>query len=436
MSRRSPTRHRAVKPPGRVSQAVAHATRRLEGHTLALGIVVALIGAALAVVAWQSVNGVPFQDRYTLKALIPEGSPIVAESDAVRISGQLAGLVTDVEPEDGATQVTMELRPAFAPVGNDAEAVVRVRSLVYLTYVEIHPGNVDDPMPEGGTIPVERSGSNVDLLEVVELFDRRARETLQKSIYNSGVGLAGRGGQLNAALHDLPAITRYGTPQLDALTPRPGALAELIRGEAAVFRGLGGVRTDDVGALIGSSAAVLATVAGRSAELGEAIELSRPFNDELLATAPLLDPVLEDATALSVTLTPVLDQLELALPELNRALALGDELRIQTDRLTGAIRPVLRAAAPVIRALEPTVASIDPLLESLDQLLDTVNPFEEDITRSAQGMISATTTRFEGGQTASGNPALRFSAAFAPPNSHRCREPFPDPGETLEHSCR
>lgn len=432
MSAPTRTRTRAVKPPGRVSQAIAHATKRLEGHTLALGLVVAAIGAILAYIAWASVNGVPFQDRYTLRALIPEGSPIVAESDAVRISGQLAGLVTEVEPREGASEVTMELRPHFAPVGQDAEAVVRVRSLVYLTYVEIHPGDVDEPMPEGGTIPVERSGSNVDLLEVVELFDRRARETLQKSIYNAGVGLAGRGGQLNAALHDLPAVTRHGTSELDALTPRPGALAELIRGSAAAFRGLGGVRADDVGALVGSGAAVLATVAGRSAELGEAIELVRPFNDELLATAPLLDPVLEDATALTVTLTPVLDQLERALPELNRALALGDELRIETARLTGAMRPVLRAAAPVLRDLEPTVASIDPLLEPLEELLDTVNPFEDDITRSALGLVAATTARFEQGQTAGGNPALRFSASFGP---HSCRDPFPEPGETLEHSC-
>ncbi|MGH2955120.1 MAG: MlaD family protein [Solirubrobacterales bacterium] len=426
---------RGSRPPGRLSQAVARTTRRLEGHTLALGLVVAAIGGLLAWVAWSSVNGVPLQDRYTLKAMIPEGAPIVGESDAVRISGQLAGLITDIEPEDGATEVTMELRPQFAPVGRDAEAVVRVKSIVYLTYVEIRPGNLDDPMPEGGTIPVEHAGSKVDLLEVVELFDKRARRTLQKSIYNAGVGLAGRGGQLNAALHDLPEITRHGTPQLEALTRRPGALAELVRGAGGTFRGLGGERGDDVGALLGSGSAVAGTVANRSAELGEALELLRPFNDELLATAPLLDPFLEDATGLSATLAPVLDEVERALPALNTALALGDELRIETHRLTGAIRPVLAAAAPILRALRPTVASLDPLLDPLRRLLDVVNPFQDDITRSARGLISATTTRFEQGQTAPGNPALRFSPVFTPPAAHRCREPFPAPGSTLEHRC-
>jgi ABC-type transporter Mla subunit MlaD len=421
-----------VRPPGRFARTVTGVTRRLEGHTLALGLAVAAVGVLLAWVAWSSVNGVPLQGRYTLKALMPDGSPIVSDGDAVRIGGQLAGLVTDVEPSHGAAQVTMELRPSFAPVGRDARAVVRVKSIVYLTYVEIDPGDTDEPMPEGGTIPVNHAGSNVDLLEVVQLFDRKARESLQRSIYNAGVGLADRGTQLNTSLHDLDAITRYGTPQLEALTRRPGALAEVISGASGTFRGLTGARPDDVGSLIGSGGAVLATVAGRSTELGRAIELLRPFNDQFLATAPLLDPLLDDAGELSRTLTPVLDDLETALPDLNRALALGDQLRVQTARLTSAMRPVLRAATPVLAALEPTVAAIDPIRTPLRTFVRVLEPYEHDLTRAARGLVSATTARFPQGQTAPGNPALRFAPVFTPAN---CRDPLPKPGSTEAHSC-
>jgi ABC-type transporter Mla subunit MlaD len=434
MSRRRATRtpSTGTRPPGRLAHAIGRATRRLEGHTLALGFAVAAVGAVLAYIAWASINGVPFQDRYTLKAMIPADSPVVADGDAVRMAGQLAGLVTAVEPEDGAAEVTMELRPQFAPVGRDAQAVVRVRSLIYLTYVEIRPGNTDEPMPEGGTIPVERAGSNTDLLEVVELFDRRARETLRQSIYNAGVGLAGRGRQLNAALADLPAITGDGTPQLEALTREPGALGELVEGAGRSLRGLRGERADDVGALVGSGAAVLGTVAGRAPELGATLELLRPTGDELLATAPLIDPLLADATELSETLRPVVDELGGTLPELNRALRRGDELRTDTDRLTAALRPELRAAAPVLAALEPTIASIDPMLGPLRRLLRVLGPFEDDISRASQGLISATTARFPQGQTAPNNPALRFTPVFT---DHPCRDPFPAPGSTLGRSC-
>jgi phospholipid/cholesterol/gamma-HCH transport system substrate-binding protein len=416
----------------RVSRTITGATRRLEGHKLALGLAVAAVGALLAWLAWSSVNGVPLQDRYTLKARFPDGSPIVNDGDAVRIGGQLAGLVTDVQPEHGSAEVTMELRPEFAPVGSDARALVRVKSIVYLTYVEIDPGDTARPMPEGGTIPVSHAGSNVDLLEVVQLFDRRARKTLQRSIYDGGVGLAGRGTQVNASLHDLEAITREGTPLLEALTRWPGALAEVVLGASRTFRGLTGVRADDVGSLIGSGSAVLATFAGRSTELGRAIELARPFNDELLATAPLLDPLVDDAGELSRTLAPVLDDVGDALPDLNRALAGGDELRRETARLTAAMRPVLREAAPVLAALEPTVAAIDPIREPLQRIVDVLDPYVDDLNRAAQGLISATSARFPQGQTAPGNPALRFGPVFTPTE---CRDPFPAPGSTEGRAC-
>jgi phospholipid/cholesterol/gamma-HCH transport system substrate-binding protein len=416
----------------RVSRTITGATRRLEGHKLALGFAVAAIGALLAWVAWSSVNGVPLQDRYTLKVHFPDGSPIVSDGDAVRIGGQLAGLVTDVQPEQGAAEVTMELRPQFAPVGRDARAIVRVKSIVYLTYVEIRPGETGDPMPEGGTIPVRHAGSNVDLLEVVQLFDREARESLQRSIYNTGIGLAGRGTQLNTGIHDLEAAVRHATPQLQALTRRPGALAEVVAGAAATFRGLVGVRADDVGALIGSGGAVLATVAGRSAELGRTIELLPSVNDEFLLTAPLLDPVLDDATALSETLAPVVDDLDDSLAELNGTLAMGDELRRETARLTGAMRPVLEAAAPVLAALEATVASVDPALEPLNRIVDVIRPYADDLSRAGQGLVAATSARFPQGQTAPGNPALRFAPIFTPAP---CRDPFPEPGATEGRAC-
>ena len=420
-----------VKPPNRFARAVSGTTRRLEGHTIALGLAVTAVGVVLAYIAWSSINGVPFQDRYELKAVVPRDSPILQEGDAVRIAGRLAGLVTEVEPGQRNMKVGMELRPSFAPVGRDARAKVRVKSLIYLTYVELDPGDLDDPMPEGGTIPLRHTGSNVDLLEVVQLFDRESRETLKKAIFNTGVGLAGRGEELNAALADLPHIARDGTAQLEAVTSERGAIAESLEGAGGVARGLGGERSDDVAATIGSGSAVLDTVAGRSEELGASIDLLRPVEDEFLLTAPLLDPVLEDAGELSRTLSPVLGELTAALPDLNRALALGDELRRETDRLTSFIDPVLEAATPVIAALEPTVASIDPLLEPLTEFVGEISPYADDITAAAQGVLSATGVRYPEGQTAPDNPALRFSTVLT---CHRPRDPYPEPGTTTGHS--
>ena len=53
----------------------ARATRRLAARKLLLGYIVAAVGLALAWVAWESVNGVPFQDRYEVKVEVAGRRP-------------------------------------------------------------------------------------------------------------------------------------------------------------------------------------------------------------------------------------------------------------------------------------------------------------------------------------------------------------------------
>lgn len=424
-----------AKARGRFSQGIYHVTKRLEGHTIALGVAATVVGAFFAYLAWASISGVPFQDRYEIKALVPSDSPILQNADAVRIAGRLAGLVTDVEPgpEAGSTEVTMEIRPQFAPIGKDAEASVRVKSLVYLTYLELDPGNLDDPLPEGATLPLEQGGSETDLLEVVQLFDRKARETLSRSIFNAGVGLAGRGGELNASLEDLPPVTENLTAQLEAATREPGAIARGVRGAQRVSSGLTGERSDDVSGLVGSGSEVLGAIANRRAELGETIELLPRFNDEFLQTAPLLDPVLDGAAGLARELDPVLADVALTLPELNAVLARGDQIRRETQRLNGLLRPVLRQATPVVRALQPTVAAVDVMVGPLDTLVSGIEPFARDITIGSEQLISATRTLFpnsgEGVPAGEMSSALRFAPIFS---CHSNRNPYPGPGEAVD----
>ncbi len=432
MKNKAPQQRRGqVRKPGKATVAIRSATQRLANRKLLLGLIVAAIGAALGLVAWQSVNGVPFQNRYRLEVEVPANSPILKEGDSVRVAGRFAGLITDVEPDDGAVRVTAELRPQFAPIGNDATARVRVRSIIYLTYLQINPGNIDDPMAEGGTIPLARTGSGVDLLEVVQLFDERTREHLAGTVRAMGSGVAGRGEDLNVAFADLAASAPDLSAQLEAAVAQPGAIAATVEGAARMASGLRGVRADDVGELVGSGAAVVGAVAAHPEELASAIDLLRPFEDEFIATAPLASETLRSADATAVALRPAARALADALPDLNEVLAQGDEIRIETARLTAAINPVLAAAAPVIASLQPTVASIDPLLGPLAELTRTVEPYADDIRRAGLGLVEATSDPVNAGQSAAGAIALRFAPVLT---CHQARDPYPEPGETLEHS--
>lgn len=422
-----------IKPANRFTRGVRKTVRRFEGRELLLGLLVAAVGGVFAWVAWASVDGVPLQDRYEVKIEVAPDSPIVKSGDAVRVAGRLAGFVTEVEPHNGNVLISTELRPEFAPLGSDARANVKVRSIIYLTYVELFPGNVDDPMPEGSTIPLARTSNGVDLLEVAQLFDEEARAALQDTVVSAGVGFAGRGTDLNAALVDLGELMPDLTSQTEAVVSRDGAIARIIGGTARISRGLSGGSPDDVAALLTSGSAVVGALAAREVELGDSIELLRPFEDEFLATAPLADPLLDDAGRAITALEPATEEIAKALPQINELFRRGDELRTETIRLTDQINPVLAAATPVLRDLRPTVASIKPLLGPLRTVVEGVAPYSRDIRLAGKGLVSATSTKVPVGQTAANAVALRFAPILT---CHHARDPYPEPGESLNNSSK
>ena len=158
----------------KLNQRVSGAASKLDDHKLLLGILVAVVGAFLGYVAFVSTTGPPFQSKYQIEVQVPADAPPLRVGQAVRISGKLAGLISDVEPdrENHGTIVTANItKPQFRPVGTDATARVTVHSIVYHTYLELFPGDTSEPMENGGTIVQANVSSGVDLLEVVQLFD-------------------------------------------------------------------------------------------------------------------------------------------------------------------------------------------------------------------------------------------------------------------------
>ena len=73
--RREVTGRRTLR--GRIGGWASHWSGRVASHKIVLGLVVAVIGGFLAYIAWISVNGPPFQDRYKLEAIVAGDSPVL-----------------------------------------------------------------------------------------------------------------------------------------------------------------------------------------------------------------------------------------------------------------------------------------------------------------------------------------------------------------------
>ena len=283
----------------RLNQRVSGAASKLDDHKLLLGLLVAVVGAFLAYVAFVSTTGPPFQSKYQIEVQVPADAPPLRIGQAVRISGKLAGLISDVEPdrENHGTIVTANItKPEFRPIGTDATARVTVHSIVYHTYLELFPGDTSDPMENGGTIVQANVSSGVDLLEVVQLFDEEARDSLQKTTVNVGYGVAGRGQGLNQAFATSEPTATNLNAQLSAVNSDPGAVGRGIAGAAAVSEGLEGNSPDDVSALLDAGATTGVAIADRRTELAETIQLLPPFEDQFLETAPAAEALFGDLT--------------------------------------------------------------------------------------------------------------------------------------------
>ena len=131
------------------------------------GRIAAMVGFTLSVAAllmflWTAFGGtLPLAPKgYRFKAAFPEASLLVKEAD-VRMAGVNIGKVKQKELGEGGrtTLVEMEIDDRFAPIGRDAHAILRQKSLLGETYVEITPGSPGGAdLDDGGTLAQHERG--------------------------------------------------------------------------------------------------------------------------------------------------------------------------------------------------------------------------------------------------------------------------------------
>lgn len=427
-------RHRARAASRPVREPLHRGLTRLERHTVPIGLIVIVAAGGIGLVSAVAVNGLPWQDRYELTAMVSTEAPPLKDGDEVRIAGDRVGQITDVQPARGAeaARVTMEIDNDAAPVGQDARATVRLKSLAYLFYIQIDPGDRSRPLPEGATIPLSRSSTGTELLTAVKDFDRATRIAQKRAITVNGLGLHDQGRNLNAAIGDLPATLRQITPELGALSPREGNLAGLLAGARGTARGFQGRRGDDVAAAIPAARGTLEAFASRDSELSRTYGLLRPFEDQARATLPDADALLRETTRMARVFTPAARALREATPPLNQLLRRGRTLSTEVDRLADDADPVLRAGRPLVGDLYAPAALLGPFARPFTPFAAHLSRYPQELKVAFEYYTDNNDDFFARGNTAPNNPVLRFGGILS--GCAGGREAFPEPGETLGHS--
>ena len=256
---------------------------------IAFGFALSCFGLLLFL--WLAFGGpVPLKpEGYRIKVPFTEASQLAIESD-VRISGVSVGRVTRIDRNaEGLAEATIELDAPYAPVPSDTQAMLRQKTLLGETYVELSPGSEEaDKVPEGGELPAGQVSEAVQLDEVFRTFDSRTRAAFQGWMQGQAAAFRGRGDDFSVAIASLEPFADEAERALRLLDTQEQAVQRLVSDGGEVFGALA-ERRGQLRGLIENSNIVFGTTARRNEELAEAFTIFPTFLRESRATITRLE---------------------------------------------------------------------------------------------------------------------------------------------------
>lgn len=327
-----------------------------------------LLCVILAIAVWRSFGGsVPLEPReYQVTTTFPQASNLFPEAD-VRAAGVDIGRVARVRRVDGRAEVTMAIDARFAPLRAQARAILRTKTLLGETFVEVAPGPSSAPLIEdGGRLPSDRVRAAQRLDDVLEAFAPSTRRDLRRLIDGMARALDGRAGSLNgASANAAPAVEGVGAV-LHRARGQEDDLRRLVAGSADVLAAVG-ARQGDLQAAITAADQLLAVSARRGRDLGAVVDELPPFLRQLRRTTDRLGVASPDLRAAAASLRRVAPALPPALQAIIRD---GPAYELLLTRLG----PVLRAGTRTLPSLTRTLADARTALPPVDGALRQLLP--------------------------------------------------------------
>jgi len=332
--------------------------------------VFALSCFSLLLFLWLSFSGpIPLKaEGYRVQASFPDAIQL-AEQAEVRVAGVPVGKVVAKErdPNGNRTLATLELDRPYAPLKQDARAILRQKTLLGETYVELTTGSkAADDIPENGRLDDARIAPTVEFDELLRIFDPDTRRAFQLWQGEQAKAAKGRGEDINAAFGALPRFTESGTELFEVLDQRRTALRSLVRDTGTTFAAISRDE-DQLRNVIVETGTVFETTARQRENLAETFRIFPTFLDESRATLARLQTFSRDTKPLFDDLEPALEDLEPTLVDLRR---LSPDLR----NFFNSLPPLIRVSKTGLPALSNVLTGLTPVFERTGPFLSQLNP--------------------------------------------------------------
>jgi ABC-type transporter Mla subunit MlaD len=347
---------------------------------------------------WVTFGGpTPFRAKtYEVKVPFKEATQLAEQSD-VRISGVNVGKVQKIElaPNGRQALATVAIDAQYAPIPESTRAILRTKTLLGETYIELTPGSREGrELADGGTLPEANIAESVQLDEIFRTFNAETRAAFQRWMQEAAVAIQGQGQSLSYALGGLePTFTEF-DKLFRVLDSQRLAVGQLFSNGATTFRALRG-REGELADLVQSSNAVFQTTARRNRDIEALFRAFPTFLDESRATLARLKGFSQNAD-------PLMKQLVPAAEELSPTLISISKLAPESKALFEGLGPVIKRAPsgfaatrklfrdefpPLLRAVDPFLRNLNPVLVGLKLYKVDLTSFFANLAASLNGVL-------------------------------------------------
>jgi phospholipid/cholesterol/gamma-HCH transport system substrate-binding protein len=363
-----------------------------------LGRLLVMVGFALScfgllLFLWLAFGGpIPLKPKgYRFHASFGEATQLAKEAD-VRISGVSVGKVKDIQTDKqtGRSDATIELKQGYAPLPRDSKAILRQKTLLGETYVELTPGDkARGTIPEDGKLAASRVSPTVELDEIFRAFDAKTRDAFRVWMQQQAEGINGRGRDLNDALGNLAPFAEDTSRILNILNSQEGAVRQLVANTGDVFNALS-ERRGQLGGLITNSNRVFQATASRDQELEATFKALPTFEQESQKTLRRLTAFSRNTNPLVTQLRPAARQLSPTLKQLSALAPDAKALFRDIGPLVTVSKTGLPATQNFLDELHPLLADFDPVLRQVNPILSFIGDYKSELTAFFGNTVAAT----------------------------------------------
>lgn len=348
----------------------------------------------LVVYLWESFGGpLPLKPKgYQFRITFPEVLQLAEQAD-VRISGVTVGhVISFTKDKQGTTEATIQMNSAYAPVRANMHAILRLKSLVGETFLQLIPeegGHKGPFIPDNGHLANTQVEPTVTLDQILSLFTPKVRNDFKIWQQSSAAAFEGRGEDINADFASLQPFVESSNKLVSILAQQEGALRKTIKNTGVVFSALAG-RDHQLEGLITNGERTFKAAASASEAFAQTWRNLPEFERRSTIAFKELDKFAADATPFEKEFQAA----ERKLGPLSRTLKTFappfEKLLVGLGALTKAGKNGFPAFDKSLKLIEPELANLPPVLHNFDPFLQYLGEYQEELQSFFANFTAAT----------------------------------------------